>query len=248
MIEVIPAIDLIEGKCVRLIQGDYVRKREYSNSPLDMARAFEDAGCRHLHLVDLDGAKSQHIINYKVLELLSTRTELKIDFGGGLKSDDDVRIAFECGAEKITGGSIAVKSPTTFERWLNTYGTRRIILGADARDGKIATDGWQKGSNENIIPFIKEYVDKGVTQVISTDISRDGTLTGPSIKLYKEIREKFPRLFVIASGGVGRLSDIADLERAGVPAVIVGKAIYEGCITMEDLEKINLTGTCLQNE
>ncbi len=248
MIEVIPAIDLIEGRCVRLTRGDYDQVREYSDAPLDVARAFEDAGCRHLHLVDLDGAKSQHIVNYNTLELLATKTDLKIDFGGGLKSDEDVRIAFECGAEKITGGSIAVKSPTTFERWLETYGTRRIILGADARNGKIATDGWQKGSNESIIPFIEEYVQKGITQVISTDISCDGTLTGPSIKLYTEILEKFSRLYLIASGGVGRLSDIAGLERAGVPAVIVGKAIYENCITMKDLEKINMTGTCLQNE
>lgn len=247
MIEVIPAIDIIDGRCVRLTRGDYDQVREYSNAPLDVARAFEDAGCRHLHLVDLDGAKSQHIVNYKVLETMASKTDLKIDFGGGLKSDDDVRIAFECGAEKITGGSIAVKSPTTFERWLETYGTRRIILGADARDGKIATDGWQNGSDENIIPFIEEYVQKGITQVISTDISCDGTLTGPSIKLYSEILKKFSRLYLIASGGVGRLSDIAELEHAGVPAVIVGKAIYENCITMKDLEKINLTGSCLQN-
>lgn len=248
MIEVIPAIDIIDGRCVRLTRGDYDQMREYSDAPLDVAKAFEDAGCRHLHLVDLDGAKSRHIVNYKTLELLASKTDLKIDFGGGLKSDDDVRIAFDCGAEKITGGSIAVKSPTTFERWIDTYGTRRIILGADTRDGKIATDGWQNGSNESIIPFIEEYVQKGITQVISTDIACDGTLTGPSIKLYAEILKKFSRLYLIASGGVGRLSDLADLERAGVPAVIVGKAIYENCITMKDIEKINITGTCLQKE
>lgn len=248
MIEVIPAIDIIDGRCVRLTRGDYDQMREYSDAPLDVAKAFEDAGCRHLHLVDLDGAKSRHIVNYKTLELLASKTDLKIDFGGGLKSDDDVRIAFDCGAEKITGGSIAVKSPTTFERWIDTYGTRRIILGADTRDGKIATDGWQNGSNESIIPFIEEYVQKGITQVISTDIACDGTLTGPSIKLYTEILKKFSRLYLIASGGVGRLSDLADLERAGVPAVIVGKAIYENCITMKDIEKINITGTCLQKE
>lgn len=248
MIRVIPAIDIIGGKCVRLTRGDYSKKREYSGSPLDVARAFEDAGCRYLHLVDLEGAKSQHIVNYNVLELIASNTDLRIDFGGGLKSDDDVRIAFECGAEKVTGGSIAVKSPTTFERWLETYGTRKIILGADAHNGKIATDGWQKGSNQSVIPFIKEYVDKGITQVISTDISRDGTLTGPSVDHYTEIMKAFPRLFVIASGGVGRLSDIASLERASVPAVIVGKAIYEECITLKDLEQINATGTCLQKE
>lgn len=246
MIDVIPAIDLIDGKCVRLTRGDFNAVREYSSSPLDVACAFEDAGCRKLHLVDLDGAKSKHIVNYKILETIATKTDLRIDFGGGLKSDDDVRIAFDSGAAKITGGSIAVKSPTTFERWLETYGTGKIILGADTRDGKIATDGWQKGSNESIIPFIEEYVEKGITQVISTDISCDGTLTGPSVKLYEEILKKLPRLYLIASGGVGRLSDIAELEKAGVPAVIVGKAIYEHCITLKDLETINLTGSCLQ--
>lgn len=247
MIEVIPAIDVIDGKCVRLTRGDFEQKRVYNESPLDVARAFEDAGCRHLHVVDLDGAKNQHIVNYKVLETIASNTELKIDFGGGLKSDDDVRIAFECGAEKITGGSIAVKSPTTFERWLSTYGSRRIILGADTRNGKIATDGWQKDSNESIIPFIEEYVQKGITQIISTDVKCDGTLTGPSIELYSTILDKFPRLYVIASGGVGRLSDIAALENAGIPAVIVGKALYENCITLKDLEKINTTGSCLLN-
>ena len=245
MIEVIPAIDIIDGKCVRLTRGNYDEKRIYNESPLDVARALEDAGCRHLHLVDLDGARSQHITNYNILEAIASHTELKVDFGGGLKSDDDVRIAFECGAEKITGGSIAVKSPTTFERWIETYGSRRIILGADTREGKILTYGWQKGSNQSIIPFIEEYVQKGITQVISTDVSCDGTLTGPSVKLYKEILAKFPRLYLIASGGVGRLSDIAELERSAVPAVIVGKAIYENCITLKDLEKINITGTCL---
>lgn len=155
MIEVIPAIDIIDGKCVRLTRGNYDEKRIYNESPLDVARAFEDAGCRHLHLVDLDGARSQHITNYKILEAIASHTELKVDFGGGLKSDDDVRIAFECGAGKITGGSIAVKSPTTFERWIETYGSRRVILGADTREGKILTDGWQKGSNQSIIPFIE---------------------------------------------------------------------------------------------
>ena len=248
MIEIIPAIDLIEGKCVRLTRGDFDQVRVYNESPIDVAKSFEDAGCRHLHIVDLDGAKSQHIVNYKVLEEVASKTELKIDFGGGLKSADDVRIAFECGAEKITGGSIAVKSPTTFERWLEKYGSRRVILGADTRDGKILTDGWQKGSNESIIPYIEEYVQKGITQIISTDVKCDGTLTGPSIDLYKLILDKFPRLYVIASGGVGRIADIAELEKAGVPAVIVGKAIYENCITLKDLERINTTGTCLQNE
>ena len=248
MIRVIPAIDIIGGKCVRLTRGDYGKKREYSASPLDAARAFEDAGCHYLHLVDLDGAKSSHIVNHKVLELIATKTDLKIDFGGGLKTDEDVRVAFECGARKITAGSIAVKSPTTFERWLTAYGTNRVILGADTRDGLIATDGWTRGSTQSVLPFIKEYVEMGVTQVISTDISRDGTLTGPSIDLYTRILAKFPRLYVIASGGVGRMADIAALERAGVPAVIVGKAIYEECITLKDLERINSTGTCLPEE
>lgn len=235
--EIIPAIDLIEGKCVRLSQGDYARKKIYNENPLEVAKAFEDAGVKRLHLVDLDGAKAQHIVNHKVLEQIASHTDLVLDFGGGLKSDDDLRIAFECGATMITGGSIAVKSPAVFERWLQHYGGERIILGADVKDEKIAVNGWQENTELQLMDYLKQYIDKGVQKVICTDISKDGMLLGPSIDLYQKIMTAFPKLYLIASGGVSGLDDLDRLQAAGVPAVIFGKAIYEGRIMLNDLRR-----------
>lgn len=240
MIELIPAIDLIEGKCVRLTQGDYATRKVYNEDPLDVARQFEDHGIRRLHLVDLDGAKAGRIINYKVLEKLATQTGLVIDFGGGLKSDDDLRIAFDCGAEMITGGSIAVKQPDRFLSWLTQYGAGRIILGADAKDKKIAVSGWEEGTDFELIPFVRDYQAKGVQKIICTDISRDGMLQGPAIDLYKELQEALPGLYLIASGGVSSIADIERLAEAGIPAVIFGKAIYEGRIPLKELERFNI--------
>ncbi|MFG6381699.1 MAG: 1-(5-phosphoribosyl)-5-[(5-phosphoribosylamino)methylideneamino]imidazole-4-carboxamide isomerase [Muribaculum sp.] len=239
MIDIIPAIDIIDGKCVRLTKGDYGQSRVYSDNPLDVARGFEDAGCRRLHLVDLDGAKSHHVVNHAVLERIASHTGLIIDFGGGVKTDEDIRIAFDSGASMVTGGSVAVNQPDTFEHWLTTYGSDRIILGADARDGKISTSGWQHDSEMELIPFIRFYSEKGATQVISTDINVDGTLSGPSIGMYKRILNELPSMYVIASGGVGSMSDIDALNEAGVPAVIVGKAFYEGRMTLKDIERCN---------
>lgn len=236
MITIIPAIDLIDAKCVRLSQGDYNQKTVYNENPLEVAKMFEDAGIKRLHLVDLDGAKAQHIVNHKVLETIASKTNLVIDFGGGLKSDEDLRIAFESGASMITGGSIAVKNRSTFESWIAQYGAEKIILGADAKNGKIAVSGWQEDSDEEIISFIKSYTEKGVSKVISTDIARDGMLTGPSIELYKEIMAEFPSLELIASGGIATMKDIHELNEMGVPGVITGKAIYEGRIKLEEIK------------
>lgn len=241
MIEIIPAIDIIGGKCVRLTRGEYSTSKVYSDDPVDMAKRFVDAGCRSLHLVDLDGAKSNHIVNHRILEQVASRTPLTIDFGGGLKSDDDLRIAFESGAAMVTGGSIAVRCPDTFLRWLDTYGPDRIILGADARGGKIAAEGWTATSDRDIVPFIEGYASHGIRRVISTEISVDGTLEGPAVSLYRRILDILPELWLVASGGVGSISDIAMLDAAGVPAVIVGKAIYEGRISLSDISRINLS-------
>lgn len=235
MIEIIPAIDIIDGQLVRLSQGDYNAKTVYSNNPLDVAKMFEDVGIHRLHLVDLDGAKAKHIINYKTLEIISSRTNLVIDFGGGIKSDEDVRIAFESGANMITGGSIAVHRPQLFISWLEQYGSERVILGADIKDGLIAVSGWTESSDAKWQSFISSYVYRGVRRVISTDISRDGMMNGPAIDLYSDMMEQFPELHITASGGVSCLNDINRLEQAGVPSVIVGKAIYEGRITLNDL-------------
>jgi len=235
-ITIIPAIDLIDAKCVRLSQGDYNQKTVYNENPLEVAKMFEDAGIKRLHLVDLDGAKAQHIVNYKVLETIASKTNLVIDFGGGLKSDEDLRIAFDSGATMITGGSIAVKNRSTFESWIAKYGAEKIILGADAKNGKIAVSGWQEDSNEEIIPYIKSYTEKGISKVISTDIARDGMLTGPSIELYKEIMGEFPTLELIASGGIATMKDIYELNEMGVPGVITGKAIYENRISLKEIE------------
>ncbi len=235
MIEIIPAIDVIDGKCVRLAQGDYNRKKIYKEDPLEVAKEFEDHGIRRLHLVDLDGAVSQHIVNYKVLERIASNTSLIIDFGGGIKTDDDLKIAFECGANMVTGGSIAVKEPELFTSWIKQYGSDKIILGADVRERKIAINGWQEKSDNDIIDFLKDYTNKGVNKVICTDVACDGMLEGTSIKLYKEILQTFPDLYLIASGGVSGIVDIESLQDAGIPAVVFGKALYEGRINLRDL-------------
>ena len=240
MIEIIPAIDIIDGKCVRLSKGDYNQKKTYNESPVEVAKQFEALGCLSLHLVDLDGAKSQHIVNYAVLEEIAGKTSLNIDFGGGLKSDDDLRIAFECGAGKVTGGSIAVKNNALFESWIARYGSERIILGADAKGGMISTDGWLENSDKHVIPFINYYVGKGITDVISTDIDCDGMLEGPSLRLYSEILAQISGIRLIASGGVSSMADVYALHEIGVPAVIVGKALYEGRITHAELEQHNV--------
>ncbi|WP_085536332.1 1-(5-phosphoribosyl)-5-[(5-phosphoribosylamino)methylideneamino]imidazole-4-carboxamide isomerase [Massilibacteroides vaginae] len=235
MIELIPAIDLIDGKCVRLTQGDYNSKKVYNEDPLEVAKMFEGHGITRLHLVDLDGARAGRIINYRILERIATRTALIIDFGGGLKADEDLEIAFESGAQMVTGGSIAVKNPEVFESWVNKFGSEKIILGADAKDNKIAVSGWEETTDLELIPFIQDYYKKGVTKVICTDISKDGMLEGPSVELYKEIREAVGYIHVIASGGVSSIDDIEKLREAGIPSVIFGKAIYEGRIQLKDL-------------
>jgi 1-(5-phosphoribosyl)-5-[(5-phosphoribosylamino)methylideneamino]imidazole-4-carboxamide isomerase len=235
MIELIPAIDLIDGKCVRLTQGDYDTKKIYNEDPLEVAKMFEENGIRRLHLVDLDGARQGRIINYRILERIATRTSLIIDFGGGLKQEGDLEIAFESGAQMVTGGSIAVKDPATFTSWIQKFGNEKIILGADAKDKKIAISGWEETTDKELVSFIREYYDKGITKTICTEISRDGMLQGPAIELYKEIKEALPFLYLIASGGVSSIQDIEKLEEAGIQAVIFGKAIYEGRIRLKDL-------------
>ena len=237
MIELVPAIDIIDGKCVRLTQGDYDSKKIYNEDPLEVAKMFEDYGLKRLHVVDLDGAREGKITNYKVLNRIATKTSLIIDFGGGLKCDKDLEIAFESGAQMITGGSIAVKSPELFYEWLKRYGNERIILGADAKDEKIAVSGWQETTAKDLVPFIEDFHKWGVKKVICTDISRDGMLQGPSIELYKKIRDALPEIYLVASGGVSSVEDIESLDNAGIPAVIFGKAIYEGRIKLNDLKK-----------
>ena len=235
MIEIIPAIDIIDGKCVRLSQGDYDSKKVYNENPVEVAREFEANGVRRLHVVDLDGAASHHVVNYRVLEQIATHTSLVIDFGGGVKSDEDLKIAFESGAQMVTGGSIAVKDPARFTHWLEIYGSEKIILGADVKDHKIAVNGWKDESACELFPFLEDYMTKGIRKVICTDISCDGMLSGPSIDLYKEMLAKFPDLYLMASGGVSKIDDIIALDEAGIPGVIFGKALYEGHITLKDL-------------
>lgn len=235
MIELVPAIDMIEGKCVRLTQGDYDTQKIYNESPLEVAKQFQDAGVTRLHMVDLDGAKAGHIVNYRMLEKVASHTDLSIDFGGGLKSDDDLHIAFDCGAQMVTGGSIAVKNPDLFLSWITRYGSERIILGADAKEKKIAISSWKEGTAIDLIPFIKDYQSKGISKVICTDIARDGMLQGPAVKLYQEMQQEMPGLYVIASGGVSSMGDIERLEEANIPAVIFGKAIYEGRISLKEI-------------
>ena len=236
MIELIPAIDIIDGKCVRLSQGDYNSKKVYNENPVEVAKELEAHGIRRLHVVDLDGAASHHVVNYRTLEQIASRTSLVIDFGGGVKSDEDLVIAFESGAQMITGGSIAVQNPERFCHWLQTYGSERIILGADVKDHKIAVNGWKDESACELFPFLEDYIGKGIRKVICTDINCDGMLQGPSISLYKEMLEAHPDLYLIASGGVGSTEDIRQLEATGIPAVIFGKALYEGRITFKELE------------
>lgn len=237
MIEIIPAIDLIDGKCVRLSQGDYEAKKVYNEDPLEVAKMFEGAGIRRLHLVDLDGAKAKHIVNQSVLEKIASNTSLIIDFGGGVQSDEDIEIAFNSGASMVTGGSIAIRNKKLFTSWITKYGADKIILGADCKDHKIAVSGWQEATSVEVIPFIGDYNQKGISKVVCTDISKDGMLQGPSIDLYKDILNVFPNLYLIASGGVSCFQDILDLEKSGVPAVILGKAIYENRVTLKELSR-----------
>jgi len=237
VIEIIPAIDLIDGKCVRLSQGDYAQKTVYNENPLEVAKMFADAGIRRLHLVDLDGAKAHHIVNHKVLERITSGTDLVVDFGGGLKSDDDLRIAFECGASMVTGGSIAVKNPDVFSSWISKFGAEKIILGADVKNEKIAVGGWLETTELELLPFIKNYIQQGITKIICTDISKDGMLQGPALELYKKMLAAQPDMYLIASGGVSSIRDIELLHEAAVPAVITGKAIYEGRISLKELSR-----------
>ncbi len=239
-IEIIPAIDLIDGKCVRLSQGDYDQKTVYNENPLEVALMFEGAGIQRLHLVDLDGAKAKHIVNHKVLEKIASKTSLIIDFGGGLKSDKDLEIAFNSGAAMVTGGSIAVKERDTFLQWIEKYGSEKIILGADAKDGKIAVSGWLESTELAVVDFISDYYKLGISKVISTDISRDGMLSGPSFELYAEIMQRLPAVEIIASGGIATMDDILKLNEMGVPGVITGKAIYENKISLKEIEKFIL--------
>lgn len=238
MIELIPAIDIIDGKCVRLSQGNYESKKVYNENPVEVAKELEAYGIRRLHVVDLDGAASHHVVNYRTLEQIASRTSLIIDFGGGVKSDKDLLIAFENGAQMVTGGSIAVTNPDLFCHWLEDYGCEKIILGADVKERKIAVNGWKEESTCDLFPFLKGYIEKGVKKVICTDIGCDGMLQGPSIDLYKEILLQHPDLYLMASGGVSSMEDIRALDEAGVPAVIFGKALYEGRISMKELEKV----------
>jgi len=235
--KIIPAIDIIDGKCVRLTKGDYSTKKIYNEDPLEVAKSFQDNGIKYLHLVDLDGAKSNRIINYKVLNKLANNTDLIIDFGGGLKSDEDVKIAFENGANQITGGSIAANNREIFISWIKTYGSEKIILGADCKDRMIATNGWQQGHNTDVIDFISSYEKLGIKDVISTDISKDGMLEGPSFELYKDII-KTNNVNLIASGGVSNINDILQLKELGCSGVIIGKAIYEGKINLKRLSEL----------
>jgi len=238
MIEIIPAIDIIGGKCVRLTNGDYDKQRTYADNPAEMAAELESLGARRLHVVDLDGAKSRHIVNTATLEQITGRTNLVVDFGGGIKSEDDIERAFRFGASIVTVGSVAVTDKALMQRWIDTYGAERIILGADVRDGRISVNGWKEDSQEEIADFLEYYINKGVTKVLCTDISRDGTLMGPSLELYRKILQRFPDLYLIASGGVSGVGDIRELDSAGVPAVVFGKAFYEGRISKEELRNL----------
>jgi phosphoribosylformimino-5-aminoimidazole carboxamide ribotide isomerase len=237
MIQVIPAIDIIDGKCVRLTQGDYEQKKIYNEDPAEVAKEFEDAGIKRLHLVDLDGAKEKRIINHKVLEKIAHSTKLIIDFGGGIQSDQDIQKAFDFGAKMITGGSIAVKNQEMFLGWLEKFGPEKIILGADAKDEMIAISGWQESTKVSVFDFIEEYLKKGIKYTISTDVAKDGLLQGPSFELYEKMQAKFSDLHIIASGGVSEMKDLEKLNDQGVFGVIVGKAIYEGKIGLKELEK-----------
>ena len=237
MIELIPAIDIIGGQCVRLTKGDYDQKTVYRDSPAEVAREFENIGFKRLHVVDLDGAKSKHIVNEQVLQTITAETHLTVDFGGGIKTDEDIEKAFTAGASIVTIGSIAVTNPDLFMGWLEKYGSDRIILGADVRHGKISINGWKEDSSEDLLPFLRKYVDAGVKNVLCTEISKDGTLAGPAIELYRQVMAAYPELHLIASGGVSSIEDIQALDTAGIPAVVFGKAIYEGRIDLNELRE-----------
>lgn len=237
---IIPAIDIIEGKCVRLSKGDYSTQKTYNENPLEVAKAYEDHGIEYLHLVDLDGAKSKHIVNYKVLDTIATKTNLKIDFGGGLKSDEDLRIAFESGAKQITGGSIAVKDPNKFTSWIQHYGAEKIILGADVKGEYIATDGWLETSDQSLFDFLGHYQSKGIQYSICTDISKDGMLQGPSFDLYQKILSE-TEVKLIASGGISQFDELPRLAKMGCEGTIIGKAIYENRISLKQLEQFILS-------
>ena len=233
MIELIPAIDIIEGQCVRLTKGDYSTKKVYGD-PLEMAQQFEDLGMHRLHVVDLDGAKSKHVVNLAALRAITSHTGLIVDFGGGVKTDEDLEKAFAAGAGMVTAGSIAVTDPDKVMSWIEKFGAEHLVLGADVRNGKISINGWKEDSQEDLIPFLKRYVDAGIRNVLCTEISKDGTLAGPAIELYSEIMRHYPTLHLIASGGVGCDDDIRALDHAGIPAVVFGKAFYEGKITIHN--------------
>lgn len=237
MIEIIPAIDIIDGKCVRLTQGDYGKQKTYSDNPLEVAKLFEGYGVRRLHVVDLDGAKSSHVINLRVLEQIASHTDLVIDFGGGIKSENDLTLSFNAGASMLTIGSLAVKNPDLVKGWLKDYGAERFIIGADVKDEKISINGWKEEGEDTLYPFLERYTSEGVVNVLCTDISRDGMLQGPSLTLYENILKRFPELHLIASGGVGGVDDIRKLNEMGVPAVVFGKAFYEGLIRIEQLKE-----------
>ncbi|MEJ2543822.1 MAG: 1-(5-phosphoribosyl)-5-[(5-phosphoribosylamino)methylideneamino]imidazole-4-carboxamide isomerase [Calditrichaceae bacterium] len=235
MITIIPAIDVIDGKCVRLTKGDYDTKKIYNDDPLEVARMFEKAGIKHLHMVDLDGAKQKHIVNSSTLDRIVRGTNLQIDFGGGLKSDEDLEIAFSCGAQQITAGSIAVKNIRQVVQWLEKYGGDKIILGADVNNEKIAVSGWQEQTEIDLFDFLKDYIGFGIRTIICTDIAKDGMLTGPSFDLYKKIQDKFPKLEIIASGGISKIEDVQRLNEMKINGVIIGKAIYEHKISLKEL-------------
>lgn len=237
--EIVPAIDIIDGKCVRLTKGDYNAQKTYSDNPLDMALRFQDAGINRLHLVDLDGARSKHIVNYPTLEAIAGHTDLTVDFGGGIKSTLDLETALGCGASMVTVGSTAVTNPELMAKWIEDYGQEHIILGADVRDGMISVNGWKQDSTLKLSDFIHSYMQKGITQVLCTDINRDGMLQGPSVDLYKALLKEFPGIKLIASGGVSSMQDLIDLKEAGLPAAIVGKAYYEGRITLDQLSQLS---------
>lgn len=236
MINIIPAIDIIDGQCVRLSQGDYATKKVYNQDPLEIARQFEAAGINRLHLVDLDGARAGRIVNHKVLDSIAQHTDLQIDFGGGIRREADLRAAFDCGAHQITVGSLAVTEKERVLEWLASYGSDKIILGADVRNRKIAIHGWQAESRLDLIQFLQEYHRSGIRASICTDISRDGRMQGAALGLYREIKSKLPTLFLIASGGVAHIDDIEKLQQSGIDGVIIGKALYEGRIQLTDLK------------
>jgi phosphoribosylformimino-5-aminoimidazole carboxamide ribotide isomerase len=235
---IIPAIDIIDGKCVRLTQGDYAQKKVYHENPVDVARSFEDAGLKYLHLVDLDGAKAGSVVNWKVVEAITSQTSMSVDFGGGIKTAQEIQRLFDLGVQQVNLGSIAVKEPLTVKQWLSDFGVEKIILSADVKGELIAISGWQENSSLTISAFLKDYLQHGIEFVTCTDISTDGMLTGPNIELYKRLLLTFPQLHLIASGGVSSIDDILELRRIGVDGVIIGKAIYEGKIKLPELQLV----------